>query len=238
MAPELTLRIREALPERIRLFVMYGQTEASARLSYVPPERLREKLGSIGIPIPGVRLTVSRPDGDECAIGEVGEIVAEGDNIMAGYWNDPEETAGVLRDGRLWTGDLARRDEDGFLWVVDRKKNMIKCGAHRISPREIEETILELPAVTEACVVGVPDPLLGEAIEAFAVRREDAVAGSTAPDELTERAVLKHCASRLAAFKLPRRVVFLAALPRGSAGKVLKEELVRMARAAPAGGPG
>ncbi len=241
MSPTLTMRLREALPEHVRIFVMYGQTEASARLSRLPPERLREKLGSIGLAIPGVRLTVRRDDGAECAPGEVGEIVAEGDNIMRGYWNDPEETARVLRDGRLWTGDLARRDGDGFLWVVDRRKNMIKSGAHRVSAREVEDTIAELPGVAEVCVVGVPDELLGEAIEAFVVPAGGETgpgrdAGASSP--LDERTILRHCAGRLAAPKLPRRVTFLASLPRGSAGKVRKKELVRLAAAAAAGPPG
>jgi long-chain acyl-CoA synthetase len=226
MAPALTLRIRDALPERVRLFVMYGQTEASARLSYLPPERLREKLGSIGIPIPGVSLTVSAPDGSPCAPGEAGEIVAAGDNIMQGYWNDPQETAKVLRDGQLLTGDLARQDEDGFLWIVDRKKNMIKCGAHRVSAKEIEETLAQLPGVVEACVVGVPDALLGEAIEAFVV--------CTPAAGLGERDVLHHCHQRLALFKLPRKVHFLESLPKSAAGKIVKAELVKAARARPA----
>ncbi len=217
MAPALVLRIRDALPERIRLFIMYGQTEGSARLSYLPPERLREKLGSIGIGIPGVSLTVRREDGGECDVGEVGEIVAAGDNIMRGYWNDPEETARVLKNGRLHTGDLGRRDEDGFIFVVDRLKNMIKSGAHRVSSKEIEETILELPGVVEACVIGVPDGLLGEAIEAYVVRRD--------AHALDEQAVLRHCHAKLAKFKLPRVVHFIEMLPKNSFGKVIKSEL-------------
>jgi long-chain acyl-CoA synthetase len=218
MSPALTLRLREALPARIRLFVMYGQTEASARLSWLPPERLREKLGSIGVAIPGVELAVRRPDGSECDVDEVGEIVAAGENIMRGYWNDPDETARVLRDGRLHTGDLARRDADGFLWIVDRMKNMIKTGAHRVSAKEIEEALAELPGVVEACVVGVPDELLGEAIEAFLVP-----ADGDAPDE---QAVLRHCRERLALFKVPRSVTFLDRLPKSAAGKILRSRLI------------
>jgi len=217
MAPALVRRIREALPERVRVFVMYGQTEASARLSYVPPERLMEKLGSIGIGIPGVSLTVRREDGGECDVGEVGEIVAAGDNIMRGYWNDPAETAKVLKQGRLHTGDLGRRDEDGFIFVVDRLKNMIKSGAHRVSSKEIEETILELPGVVEACAIGVPDELLGEAIEAYVVRRDG--------HPVDEQAILRHCNAKLAKFKLPRAIHFIAALPKNSFGKVIKNEL-------------
>jgi acyl-CoA synthetase (AMP-forming)/AMP-acid ligase II len=220
MSPALTSRIRETLPERIKLYVMYGQTEASARLSYLPPERLMSKLGSIGIAIPGVKLTVCRPDGSECEAGEVGEIVAEGDNIMLGYWNDPKETAQILKNGRLHTGDLGRKDQDDYIFVVDRIKNMIKSGAHRVSAKEVEETIAELPQVVEVCVVGVPDELLGEAIEAFVVR--SSAAG------LNEQAVLQHCRRHLALFKLPRSVTFLEKLPKSSAGKIIKAELVKL----------
>ncbi len=218
MSPALTRKIRAALPARIELFVMYGQTEASARLSYLPPDRLVEKIGSIGIPIPGVTLTIRRPDGSECEVGEVGEVVAQGDNIMQGYWNDLEETAKVLDEHGLHTGDLGRKDEDGFIFVVDRIKNMIKAGAHRVSSKEIEEAIAELPDVVEVCVVGVPDELLGEAIEAFVVR---------AGQDLDEKAVLQHCFRKLAQFKIPRAVTFLPSLPKSAAGKVVKAELVK-----------
>ena len=144
MTPALTRRLLDELPPHIRLFVMYGQTEASARLSYVPPERLREKLGSIGIAIPGVTLTIRDEHGRECAPGEVGEVVAAGENLMQGYWNDPAETALVLKDDGLHTGDLGRKDDDGFIFLVDRIKNMIKVGANRVSPREIEDVIAEV----------------------------------------------------------------------------------------------
>ncbi|MFH1843782.1 MAG: class I adenylate-forming enzyme family protein [bacterium] len=224
MSPALTRLLREALPSRIELFVMYGQTEASARLSYLPPARLLEKLGSIGVAIPGVTLTVQRDDGGECDVDEVGEIVAAGDNIMAGYWNDPEETARVLRGGRLFTGDLARRDSDGYLFVVDRIKNIIKCGAHRVSAKEIEETIAELPGVMEVCVVGLPDELLGEAIEAFVVRADLSTDSGTM---LNEQAVLLHCRDNLAMFKIPRAVTFLDQLPKSSSGKIVKAELIK-----------
>ncbi len=221
MSPALTARIRDALPERIDIYVMYGQTEASARLSWLPPDRLREKLGSIGIGIPEVSLKVQRPDGAECDVDEVGEIVASGPNIMRGYWNDPDETAKVLHADGLHTGDLARRDADGFIFIVDRVKNMIKSGAHRVSSKEVEETILELEGVVEACVVGVSDELLGEAIEAWLVRPGDD------PDRTR---ILRHCAAKLAAFKLPRELHFVDALPKNSFGKVLKDELRRGAR--------
>jgi long-chain acyl-CoA synthetase len=217
MSPVLQRRLHDELPDHVRLFVMYGQTEASPRLSWVPPERLAHKFGSIGVAIPGVSLTVRRPDGGECDTDEVGEVVADGENIMEGYWNAPEETATVLRPDGLHTGDLGRRDADGFIWLVDRIKNMIKVGANRVSPKEIEEVIAELPAVQEACVVGVPDELLGEAIEVHVVPRPG--------DDLQPEAVQRHCRERLPLYKIPRAVHLTAELPRNSAGKVLRDRL-------------
>ena len=220
MSPALTRRLLAGLPDRVKLFVMYGQTEASARLAYVPSEQLPEKIGSIGIGIPGVELTVRRPDGSECDSGEVGELVARGANIMRGYWNDPTETALVIEDGLLHTGDLGRYDDDGFITIVDRAKNMIKAGANRVGAKEIEDTIAEIEGVVEVSVIGVPDELLGEAIEAFVV--------PAAPDSLTEKQILAHCRDRLALYKLPRVIHFVAALPKSSAGKIVKAELVKL----------
>lgn len=217
MPVDLTRRLRESLPARIAVHIMYGQTEASARLATVPPERLRDKYGSIGRAIPGVTLTVRREDGSECAVREPGEIVASGPNLMRGYWDEPAETATVLGPDGLRTGDLAYRDEEGFLFIVDRLRNMIKCGANRVGSTEIEEILLGHPAVAEACVVGVPDAMLGEAIEAWVVPHEAGFAD--------ERALLRHCAGELAAYKVPRRVRFVTALPRSASGKVLKAAL-------------
>jgi acyl-CoA synthetase (AMP-forming)/AMP-acid ligase II len=217
MTRALQQRLRDALPGRIALYVMYGQTEAGARLSYVPPDRLRDKFGSIGIGIPGVALTVRRPDGAECDVGEVGEVVARGDNVMQGYWNAPEETAKVLRDGALLTGDLGKRDRDGYIWVVDRIKNMIKAGANRVSAKEVEEVIAEVPGVQEVCVVGVPDELLGEAIEAYVVPQPGGA--------YSETAVLQHCREQLALYKIPRVVHAIDAMPRNAAGKIVKRDL-------------
>jgi long-chain acyl-CoA synthetase len=168
--------------------------------------------------IPGVDLMVRRPDGTPCAPGEVGEVTAEGDNIMQGYWNDPAETALVLQGRRLHTGDLGKTDADGFIWLVDRIKNMIKAGANRVSAKEVEETIAEVAGVQEACVLGVPDELLGEAIEAFVVPRPDS--------DLDAATILQHCRTQLALYKIPRAIHFRDGLPRNAAGKVVKRELL------------
>jgi len=217
MTRALQRQLRDTLPEHVTMFIMYGQTEGGARLSYVPPERLVDKYGSIGIGIPGVDLTVRRADGSECDVDEVGEVVAQGDNIMQGYWNDPEETAGVLYPDGLHTGDLGKRDEDGFIWLVDRIKNMIKAGANRVSAKEVEEVIAEVACVQEACVVGVADELLGEAIEAYVVARPGPA--------YDENAILQHCREHLAMYKLPRTVHLISAMPKSAAGKVVKREL-------------
>jgi acyl-CoA synthetase (AMP-forming)/AMP-acid ligase II len=216
MAPELTRRLIAALPGK-RIFVMYGATEASARLTYVPPEDLSRKIGSVGRAIPGVTIEVLREDGRRAATGEIGEVVASGPNIMEGYWNDPVETAAVLDARGYHTGDLGRLDEDGFLWLAGRAREQIKSGAHRIHPKEIEDVILEHPAIHEAAVVGVPDETLGEAIHAFVVLREGAAAGA---DE-----VLAHCRVRLPAYKVPKVVAFRDELPKGPTGKVQKRAL-------------
>ena len=219
--PPLHIRqLVDALPQA-RVFVMYGATEASARLSYLPPESLPAKAGSIGRAIPNVELTVRRDDGTECDVGEIGEIVARGSNVMEGYWNDPSSTAEVLGPHGFRTGDLARRDGDGDLWVMGRAREMIKSGAHRVSPREIEDVLLEHGSVEEAAVVGRPDEYLGEAIVAFVTVKQGVDVDPTSlPDELRE-----HCEQRLPPHKVPGEVLVRDELPRSQAGKVDKKAL-------------
>lgn len=216
MAPADIQRLTNLLPN-VRFFVMYGQTEASARLSYLPPERLFDKLGSIGIAIPGVTIEVHDQDGRKTPPHQVGELCARGDNIMQGYWKSDEMTRQVLRDGWLCTGDLAYHDEDGYLYIVGRATDMIKSGAHRISPKDIEEVVLEVDGVAEAVAVGVPDALLGQAIKVIVVRRP----GS----ELDARAIQRHCKSNLAAYKIPKLIEFSESIPRTSSGKVQRFKL-------------
>ncbi len=217
MTPALTMKIMEAIPH-VKIFIMYGQTEASARLSYLEPDKLLEKIGSIGLGIPGVTLKVKDDKGNVCPTGETGEIVAAGDNVMLGYWNQPEETARVLKSDGLHTGDLAKTDEDGYLYIVSRKSDMIKSGAHRISPKEIEEILAEFPDVVESAVIGVPDEILGENIKAIIVLKD----GSKA----TQKDILKHCRMNLPAFKIPKVVEFRESLPKTSSGKIKKHVLI------------
>jgi long-chain acyl-CoA synthetase len=217
--PDALIRqLREAFPG-VRFFVMYGQTEGTARLSYLPPELLCAKLGSIGKGLPHTRLEVLREDGAPVLPGgdEVGEIAASGENVTLGYWGDPEETGRFFRDGRLFTGDMARMDADGFIYVVERARDFIKSGGNRISPKEVEEIIAEMPEVVEAAVVGAPDELLGEAIEAFVV--------PVRPGAVAADGVREHCLKRLPNHKVPVRVEFLSALPKTANGKVDKRRL-------------
>jgi acyl-CoA synthetase (AMP-forming)/AMP-acid ligase II len=216
MAPELTRRLLAALPGK-KIFVMYGATEASARLSYLDPSDLQRKIGSIGKAIPNVELRVLRDDSSEAAVGEVGEIVARGSNLMEGYWNDPEETAAVLDRQGYHTGDLGKRDEEGFLYVVGRKREMIKSGAHRISPKEIEEALMEHPAVHEAAVIGVDDEILGEAIVAYITLRPG--------QEGEPSVILAWCRERLPSYKMPGVLNTLGEFPRNTSGKIDKPAL-------------
>jgi acyl-coenzyme A synthetase/AMP-(fatty) acid ligase len=216
MAPECIAWVREAF-RPARLFVMYGQTEATARLSYLPPERAEDKKGSIGIPIPGVHLAVVDDSGRALPDGETGHLVARGANVTAGYFEEPEETAAILHDGWLWTGDLAERDGDGFFFHRGRSKEILKIGGHRVGPVEIEHVVAEHPDVSEAAVVGAADPLMGEVPVAFVVLRP----GSSA----TEEEIQRFCRQRMAAYRVPTRITFLAALPRNESGKLLRAQL-------------
>jgi len=223
--------IREILDSfpTVRYFLMYGQTEATARLSCLPPDRLGDKLGSIGMGLPSCKLEVLGADGAPVAPGsdDIGEIVASGDNIALGYWNDPVETAKFFRNGRLRTGDLARVDADGFIYIVERERDMIKSGGKRVSAKEVEEVIAEIPEIIEVAVVGAPHELLGEAIKAFVAPIHDA--------SLTPQDVVVHCRKRLPASKTPEEVIFVRNLPHSNSGKLLKRELKLMLNRWPSG---
>jgi acyl-CoA synthetase (AMP-forming)/AMP-acid ligase II len=170
-------------------------------------------LGSVGYARSGVDVAVQRPDGTPADVGEIGEIVCRGDVVMAGYWNNPTATADTLHDGWLRTGDMGCFDARGYLTLRDRSKDVVISGGSNIYPREVEEVLLEHPAVVEACVVGAPDPDWGEVVVAFIV-------GAVVPAELDA-----HLLERIARFKRPKRYEFVDELPKNSYGKVLKREL-------------
>ncbi len=215
--------LMELFPDK-HIFIMYGQTEATARLSYLPPALLEDKLGSIGKGIPDVKLQVLNKGGNPVGLDEIGEIVAEGDNIMQGYWKDPEGTKKTLKDGKLYTGDLAKVDEDGFIFLVDREKNIIKSGGYRVSSKEIEDIIFQIPEVVEAAVIGVPDDLLGEAIKAFVVPVQ------SAKNLIDKDFIINYCRKELPSYKIPRYVEFLKGLPKSSSNKVRYEVLKQQER--------
>lgn len=217
MSPALTRRLREALPGA-SLFVMYGQTEATSRLTYLPPSRLDDKLGSVGVAVDGVALRVAREDGSDAAPGEIGEVRVRGPNVMRGYWRNDDASVAVLQDGWLRTGDMGHLDGEGFLWLSGRRNDMIKTGAHRVHPVDIEDAIAEMPEVVEVAVVGVDDDVLGQAIRAFVV------APGLPPQ--SENRIKAHCRERLASYKIPRDIVFVNALPRTASGKVRRAALL------------
>ena len=216
MPPANQERIKKILPHT-RIFIMYGQTEATARLTYLPPERLEEKLGSCGIPIPGVTIEIRDEDGNALPPHKTGEICATGENIMMGYWKAPEMTQKVLKDGWLKTGDLAHFDDDGFIFIDGRSSEMIKSGGQRISPKEIEEVICELEGIAEVGVVGVPDEMLGQIIKAVVVLKQ----GIT----LNAKTIQHHCLQNLAQYKIPKLIEYATELPKTGSGKLRRHLL-------------
>lgn len=211
--------LMEALPS-VKIFIMYGQTEATARLSYLEPSELKDKLGSIGKGMPGTTLEVLNKNNEKVKPGKVGEIVASGDNITEGYYKQSEETIEKFKNKKLYTGDLATVDEDGYIYIVDRESSFIKTGGHRVSTKEIEETISQLPYVVECAVVGVIDDLLGEAIKVFVVVNQK--------DKKVESEIKKWCNEKLATYKCPKFVAIVDEIPKTEAGKVSAEYLKDM----------
>ena len=205
--------LTDHFPEK-KFYVMYGATEATARLSYLPPELVTIKMGSIGKGIPGVTLAVLNKNMQEVKPSEIGEIVGKGDNIMKGYYNDPEATEAVLKNGWLYTGDLATVDDDGFIYVVGRSKNIIKSGGYRISPNEIENEILSFEKFKGCVVFGIPDEIMGEAV----------VAVIQAPDTVDQhdlcREIVTHCNKRFPSYKVPKKIFFIDEFPLNSSNKI------------------
>ena len=205
--------LTDHFPEK-KIYVMYGATEATARLSYLPPELVTTKMGSIGKGIPGVTLAVLNNNMKEVKPSEIGEIVGKGDNIMKGYYNDPEATEAVLKNGWLHTGDLATVDDDGFIYVVGRSKNIIKSGGYRISPNEIENEILSFEKFKGCVVFGIPDEIMGEAV----------VAVIQGPDTVDQhdlcREIVTHCNKRFPSYKVPKKIFFIDEFPLNSSNKI------------------
>jgi long-chain acyl-CoA synthetase len=194
----------------------YGLSETSPIASFNHPDRER-KVGSIGTPIEGVEMKVVDDDGNDVAQGEIGEIVIKGHNVMKGYWNRPDATEESIKDGWFHTGDMAKIDEDGYFFIVDRKKELIIRGGYNVYPREVEEVLYEHPAVQEAAVLGVPDEKMGEEVGAAVVLKDGE---DVSADEL--KGYIKQ---EVANYKYPRRIWFVDELPKGPTGKILKREI-------------
>jgi long-chain acyl-CoA synthetase len=196
----------------------YGLTEASP-VTHVNPIKSKRKAGSIGIALPSTdaQIVDLETGTEEQQVGQPGELVIKGPQVMKGYWNMDEETAKTIKDGWLHTGDIAYMDEDGYVFIIDRKKDMIIAGGYNIYPRDIDEVLYEHPKIADAVTIGVPDEYRGETVKIFVVVKP----GET----LTEEEVIAHCKERLASYKVPRLVEFREELPKTMVGKVLRKEL-------------
>ncbi|MBN2101788.1 MAG: AMP-binding protein [Candidatus Aenigmarchaeota archaeon] len=199
--------------------VMYGQTEATARLSYLPFGFLGEKLGSIGKGIPGVELKVVNEKGESVKPGEPGEITARGKNIMKGYYKDEEGTSNVIKNGYLYTGDIATVDEDGFIFIKSREKHIIKSAGNRISPKEIENVLSEMDEIINSVVIGVEDDLLGEVPKAIVAVKNK---------KITVKDVDSYCRQRLATYKVPKYVEIVDSIPLTPSGKTDTSKIVEL----------
>jgi long-chain acyl-CoA synthetase len=206
----------------------FGLTECSPVVTFNPLSE-RAKPDSIGIPVPGTEVRLVDDDGRDVAPGQPGELIVRGPQTMQGYWNRPDETAKVLKDGWLYTGDVAVMDADGFFRIVDRKKDLVLVSGFNVYPNEIEDALAKMDAVLEAAVIGIPDAKTGEAVRAYIVKNPD-YAG-----ELDQQAVLAHCKTLLTDYKIPKSIVFRDELPKSPIGKILRKDLKAEAKSEFAG---
>lgn len=194
----------------------YGLTEASPVVCFNPLDGIKKE-GSIGLPIPFVACKIVDENDMELAAGDVGELIVQGENVMLGYFKQEKETKEALKNGWLHTGDLAKKDEDGYIFIVDRKKDMVITGGLNVYPREVEEVIYQYPKVKEAAVVGIGDKLRGECVKAFIVLKDG--------EECTAKEMTHYLKERIAGYKIPREIEFISELPKNSTGKILKRML-------------
>jgi len=211
MSRAIKEKLRRILPAHTEIYIMYGATEGVARLSYLEPSRFRDKMDSIGKAIPGVTLKVLNDRGEEVSMGQVGELVAAGTNIMKGYWKNPEATAKALVDGWYHTGDYAYRDEEGFFYLMGRKDDLLKVNGHRISTQEIEDILMESGLFVEAVVLGIPDELLGNRLVTLIVPING---------DWDKNKVLYYCSERLPRYKIPVDIKYTGRLPKKTNGKI------------------
>ena len=216
MPYELVKRLKEAFP-KVAVQNLYGQTENTPAATSLLDEAALTKIGSVGKPLARTEVKLVDAEGEEVPVGEVGEICVRGPQVMKGYLRNPEETSAAIRNGWLYSGDLGRFDEEGYLYIVDRKKDMIIRGGENIYPIEIEEVLYQMPEILEAAVVGVPHEVYGEVAKAFIALKEG--------KSLSEAEVLQYARTQLAKYKVPAEVEFVGSLPRNASGKVLKHTL-------------
>jgi len=201
---------------KAQILEVYGLTESTGLVTANPVQGIR-KVGSIGLPVFGVQTRLIDQEGMDVTCGEVGELIFKGPNATQGYWKLPEQTAESIRDGWVYTGDLARQDEQGYFYIVGRKKDLIITGGYNVYPREIEEVLYAHPAVYEAAVIGVPDEVKGEIPKAFITLKPG--------QQTSEGEIIEFCKANLAPYKIPRRVEIRSELPKSSTGKILNREL-------------
>ncbi|MBI4847308.1 MAG: AMP-binding protein [Nitrospirae bacterium] len=220
--PEAHIKKLQEIFTNTKIFLMYGLTECK-RVSYLPPEQINVRPASVGKAMPDTEAYIVDEDGNKLGAGVAGELVVKGRNVMKGYWGLPDETAERLRpepssgETVLYTGDLFRMDEDGYLYFIGRKDDIIKSRGEKVSPKEIENVLYEIRGIVEAAVVGVPDPVLGEAIKAIVVTNNG--------HNLTERYIRKFCSEHLEDFMVPKYVEFRSELPKTDSGKIKKTDL-------------
>jgi long-chain acyl-CoA synthetase len=196
----------------------YGLTETAPLVSFNPLDD-RAKPGSIGVPVPGCDVLLVDDDGKPVPEGSPGELIVRGPQVMRGYWQRPDETAATIRNGWLFTGDVAVMDAEGFLRIVDRKKDLVLVSGFNVYPNEVEAALAKLDGVLEAAVVAVPDARSGEAVRAYVVRNPDH------PGEVTAEEIQRHCRQFLSDYKVPKSVVFRESLPKSPIGKILRKDL-------------
>jgi acyl-CoA synthetase (AMP-forming)/AMP-acid ligase II len=214
---ETKQKLMKLFPNAKGVYDVYGCTEASPNIAILKAKDSFRKRECVGQPLPFLEVRIVDDQDREIPRGEVGELICRGPNIMKGYYKDKQATCEALRGGWLHTGDLARMDEEGFVYIVDRKKDMIVSGGENIYPREIEEVLYHHPKVEDTAIIGVPDPTWGESVKAFVVLKKGEI--------MKEEEVIEYCKKYLASYKKPRTVEFVEALPRNPSGKVLKRVL-------------
>ncbi|MBS3756502.1 MAG: long-chain-fatty-acid--CoA ligase [Desulfobacterales bacterium] len=216
-APVPVALIKEYAAAGIEVRQLYGMTECTGPATVIDSENALEKAGSCGPPFFHNEIRVVDLNGRDVPTNELGEVLIAGTNLMKGYWNKPEATAETLKDGWLYSGDMGRMDADGFLYIMDRKKDMIISGGENIYPAEIEDLLMSHPKIADAGVIGFPDETWGEAIKAVVVPRQG--------EQMTEEELIEWCRDRIARFKIPKKVVVAEEIPRTPTGKILKRVL-------------